>query len=105
MAAGFAVLRGLCRGGVAGLLIAAPALAQLASPAELPPEDFAGQQYVDSKGCLFLRAGRPGSVEWIARVTRDGQPICDNPPSGNRVQVIEEGAAATFPATGAAPSP
>jgi hypothetical protein len=105
MAPGFAVLRDLCRGGVAGLLIAAPALAELTSPAEVPPADFAGQQYVDSKGCLFLRAGRPGNVAWIARVTRDGQPLCGNPPSGNRVQVIEEGAATTFPATGAAPSP
>lgn len=73
------------------LLLAAPALARdPIRPAELPPPDFAGQQYVDSNGCMFVRAGTADAVLWIPRVTREGAPLCDNPPSGNRVPVAEE---------------
>lgn len=53
-------------------------------PAELPPPDFAGQQYVDSRGCLFLRAGYGGQTLWVPRVTRAGQPLCGYPPSGQK---------------------
>jgi hypothetical protein len=63
-------------------------------PAELPPPDYAGQQYVDSKGCLFMRAGTAQAPLWLPRVTRQGVPLCGNPPSGRRVPVVEEGAAA-----------
>lgn len=59
----------------------------LIRPAELPPADYAGQQYVDSRGCLFLRAGTAADVMWIARVTRKGQPVCGYPPSGQRVPI------------------
>ena len=59
-------------------------------PAELPPAEFAGQQYVDTKGCMFVRAGSGGKVVWIPRVSREGVPICGNPPSGKRVPVAEE---------------
>jgi hypothetical protein len=73
--------------------LAAPALARdLVRPAELPPASYRGQQYIDSKGCLFMRAGTPENVLWLPRVTRDGVPLCGNPPSGNRVPVVEEGA-------------
>jgi SPOR domain len=70
---------------------ALPALAQdRKGPAELPPASYAGQQYVDSQGCLFMRAGPPGNEMWLPRVTRDGVPLCGNPPSGNRVPVVGE---------------
>lgn len=75
---------------VAGTLAAAGALAQGAAPAELPPADYAGQQYVDSKGCIFVRAGTAEKVLWIARVSRDGVQVCGYPPSGHRVPVVEE---------------
>jgi cell division septation protein DedD len=74
------------------LVLASPALARKPSrPAELPPPDYQGKQYVDSEGCLFMRAGTPGNVLWQPRVTRDGVPLCGYPPSGKRVPVAEEG--------------
>jgi hypothetical protein len=72
------------------LIAIGPSAAEQAVPAELPPKDYAGQQYVDSKGCMFLRAGPKGNETWIPRVTRDGVPLCDNPPSGRRVPVAGE---------------
>lgn len=47
------------------------------TPRERPPEDFAGTQYIDSAGCVFLRQG---SV-WTPRLDRDGTVICGYPPS------------------------
>jgi len=63
------------------------------TPAELPPANYRGQQYVDSRGCLFLRAGTGSATEWIPRVTRDGVPLCGNPPSGDRVPIVGEAGA------------
>lgn len=79
------------------LALGGPALARdPLRPAELPPADYAGQQYVDSKGCMFVRAGTAAEVLWVPRVSREGTPVCGNPPSGRRVPVAEEGAAAVF---------
>lgn len=75
-----------------------PALAahgrDMSQPAELPPADFAGQQYVDSRGCMFVRAGTADQVLWIPRVSRGGVPLCDSPPSGRRVAIGAEAAPA-----------
>jgi cell division septation protein DedD len=79
------------RGWLVLAVLAAPALArEPIRPAELPPADYAGQQYVDSKGCMFVRAGTEGKVLWVPRVSREGVPVCGNPPSGKRVPVAEE---------------
>ncbi|MFN4202550.1 MAG: SPOR domain-containing protein [Tabrizicola sp.] len=73
------------------IVLATPALARdPIRPAELPPSDYAGEQYVDSRGCMFVRAGTGSRVVWVPRVSRDGTPDCDNPPSGRRVPVAEE---------------
>jgi hypothetical protein len=76
----------------------------LLQPAELPPASYAGQQYVDSKGCLFIRAGAGGKVLWLSRVTRQGEPMCGYPPSGRRVPVVEDGAVEAAP-TATTPAP
>jgi cell division septation protein DedD len=94
---------------VAGLILmlAGPGFArEPLRPAELPPADYAGQQYVDSNGCMFVRAGRSGEVVWVPRVSREGVPVCGNPPSGGRVPVAEETGAEPYApgeATGTAP--
>jgi cell division septation protein DedD len=75
---------------VGGVFAASAALGEGLQPAELPPEDYAGQQYVDTRGCMFVRAGTEAKVLWIPRVSRDGGPVCGNPPSGRRVPVVEE---------------
>lgn len=59
----------------------AQAQGNLRPPAEVPPSSYTGSQYVDSTGCVYVRAGVSGSVTWVPRVTRDRQPICGFEPS------------------------
>lgn len=58
-------------------LWAAPVWAQGArGPAELPPADFTGTDYTDSRGCLFARASSNGQIVWLPRLDSNRQPIC-----------------------------
>ena len=61
--------------------LAAESLANSTGPAELPPVGFTDAQYVDSKGCVYIRAGQGGTVQWIPRVNRLRQVICGFAPS------------------------
>lgn len=64
-------------------------VAQVGAPAELPPPGFKGQQYVDSRGCVYLRAGFDGRVNWVPRVSRDRKAICNAQPTFGARQAIE----------------
>lgn len=70
---------------VAALLSAgavqAQSLSRLGGPANLPPSGFDGQQFVDARGCLFMRAGFGANVTWVPRVDSGHNPICGYPPT------------------------
>ncbi|MEQ9258781.1 MAG: hypothetical protein RIG84_06760 [Roseovarius sp.] len=70
-------------------------------PAEFPPASFDGRQYVDSKGCVFIRAGVDGAVSWIPRMTRGRQQVCGFQPTLSAQARQPEPA----PVTASAPAP
>lgn len=75
----------------------AQGLSTTAVPAEFPPASFEGRQYVDSTGCVFVRAGVSGNVTWVPRVTRDRKHVCGAEPTFSRSAAAAPAAPAAQP--------
>lgn len=69
--------------------VLAQSVASVGGPAELPPAGYKGQQYVDSRGCVYLKAGLSGQVNWVLRVGRDRKPMCNQTPTFGAKPAIE----------------
>lgn len=56
-------------------------VSQIGGPKELPPPGYKAMQYIDSRGCVFLRAGLGGTVTWVPRVGQNRKVLCGYPPT------------------------
>jgi hypothetical protein len=85
--------------GMCAFAAIAQSTADVGGPREQPPAGFTGQQYVDSRGCVFLRAGLGARVNWVPRVDRNRNAMCGYPPTmgGGTRQVAAAAAPAPMP--------
>jgi len=87
--------------------VEAQSVARVGGPANLPPPGFTGQQFIDNRGCVFLRAGYGGQITWVPRVGSNRKAMCGLPPSSAARAAIEVAseAEAARPAPLPAPKP
>lgn len=59
----------------------AKTIRQVRGPTEVPPASYTESYYIDSKGCMFIRAGYGGNVTWVPRAERSRQVVCGLTPT------------------------
>lgn len=109
----FRVLSVAVLAAVSGLSSASAQTAgDFSGPSELPPSGYSAQQYVDSKGCVFLRVGYGGRTSWVPQVSADRKPLCGYPasiggkaPAAAQVAVAPEAAKPAAAASAGAKAP
>lgn len=69
------------------------AMGQDHAPAELPPPDFAARQYIDSRGCVFMRDADGG---WQPRLHDGSELVCGYPPTLSARRLSPDAAARPF---------
>jgi cell division septation protein DedD len=69
-------------------------MAQIGGPAELPSASFKGLQYVDSRGCVFMRVESSAGAKWYPRVNAARKPVCGQ--SRPQIKVAADEAPATL---------
>lgn len=75
-------------------------------PAEIPPASYTANQYVDSNGCAFIRAGIGGGLSWVPRVNRSRSQLCSFQPSiAQTATIVPQPAPASVPEINIAAAP
>ncbi len=64
-----------------GAAVHAQSLKNVHTPNEFPAASYKGKQYVDSKGCVYIRAGVDGAATWVPRMTRSRKVVCGYKPT------------------------
>jgi cell division septation protein DedD len=59
----------------------ARSIREVGPPKNPPPASFAGKQFVDSRGCVYMRAGYNGKVTWVPRLDDSKQVLCGYQPT------------------------
>jgi len=83
---------GLIAGSLGVGAVTAQSISSNELPAEFPPNDFKGKQFVDSRGCVYIRAGVDGATTWVPRVTRERKVICGFKPTFPNAQTTTSAA-------------
>lgn len=79
-------------------------IAQIGGPAERPSSSFKGLQYVDSRGCVFMRVESSGAAQWYPRVDAQRKPVCNMGPTPTaEVAAVPEAAPMVAPVLAAKP--
>ncbi|MFD1344286.1 SPOR domain-containing protein, partial [Litorisediminicola beolgyonensis] len=102
-------------GGVLAATLLLPAGGEAQSsrdiPAEFPPASYEGRQYIDSRGCYYVRAGFDGAIDWVPRISRSRQHVCGGTPTfgGSQARAVtptpSDAQVIAPPAAVAAPQP